>query len=72
MSLNLLRYFNGTATPAFLKTPFASSETVFSNNLVIYLKDLKLSLLTISALKSAVHLLNKTINYHVKHWHNKI
>ena len=39
----LLKYFNGTAIIAFPKTPFAPSATVFSNNLALYLEDLKLS-----------------------------
>ena len=47
----LLKYFNGTAIIAFPKTPFVPSETVFSNNLDLYLKDLKLSSLAMSALK---------------------
>ena len=37
----LLKYFNGTATVVFCKTPFAPSAAVFPNNLVLYLKDSK-------------------------------
>ena len=48
----LLKYFNGTGIVAFLKIIFAASATVFSNNLALYLKDLKLSSLAMSALKS--------------------
>ena len=47
----LLKYFNGTAIIALPKVLFAPSVTVFSNNLALYLKDLKLLVLAISALK---------------------
>ena len=51
----LLKYFNVTTTVAFLKIPFtafgASWATVFPNNLVLYLKDLKLLVLAILLLK---------------------
>ena len=36
---------------AFFKIPFALSALVFSNNLALYIKDLKLLVLAISALK---------------------
>ena len=36
---------------AFLKIQFAPSATIFSNNLSVYLKDLKLLSLAMSALK---------------------
>ena len=48
----LLKYFNGTAIAAFLKIPFAPSATLFPNNLVLYLKDLKLSLFSVLLCKS--------------------
>ena len=35
----LHKYFNGTATAPFFRIPFASSATMFSNNLTLYLKD---------------------------------
>ena len=41
----LLKYFNGTAIVAFFRIPFAPLASVFPNNLVLYLKDLKSSLL---------------------------
>ena len=47
----LIKYFNGTAIVAFLEIPFAPSASVFSNNLALNLKDLKLLVLAISALK---------------------
>ena len=47
----LLKYLNSTAIVAFFKIPFAPSASVFSNNLALYSKDLKLLLLAISALK---------------------
>ena len=47
----LLKYFNGTATAAFFKIPFVLSASLFPNNLVLYLEDLKLLSLAISALK---------------------
>ena len=46
----LLKYFNGTEIDAFFKIQFAPSATVHSNNLALYLIDLKLSSLSISAL----------------------
>ena len=36
----LRKYFNGRAIFEFLKTPFAPTATVFSNNLALYLNDL--------------------------------
>ena len=50
----LLKYFNGTAIIAFFKISFASSASVFCNNLALYLKDLKSSVFTISKLKLVV------------------
>ena len=47
----LLKYFNGTAIVAFSRIPFVSSASLFPNNLALHSKDLKLSLLAISALK---------------------
>ena len=47
----LLKYFNGTAIVTFLKIAFALSLSMFSNNLVLYPKYLKLLLLSTSALK---------------------
>ena len=47
----LLKYFNGTAIVTFRKIPLASSATVIPNNLALYLKDLELSVFTISPLK---------------------
>ena len=47
----LRKYFNDTALVTFFKIPFALSVIVFSNNLVLYLKDLKLLSLAISASK---------------------
>ena len=47
----LLKCFNGTATVAFLKIAFALSLSMFSTNLVLYSKYLKLLLLSTSALK---------------------
>ena len=44
----LLKYFNGTAVVAFLKTPFVA---VFPNNLSLYSKKLKLLSLAMSELK---------------------
>ena len=58
----LFKYFNGTATVAIFRIPLAAFgaglATVFSNNSVLYLKDLKL-LLAVSALKSVVSSLEK-------------
>ena len=39
---------------AFFKISFAPSALVFSNNLVLYMKDLKLLVLAITALKLVV------------------
>ena len=51
----LLKYFNGKAIVAFFGISLASFEatcaTVVSNNLALYVKDLKLLLSTTSALK---------------------
>ena len=47
----LLRQFNGTAIVAFFRIPFASSAPVFPYNLALCLKDLKLLLSSILALK---------------------
>ena len=51
----LLKYFNGTAIIAFFRIQLeafgAGYAAVFPNNLALYLKDLKLLSLTISALK---------------------
>ena len=44
----LLRYFNGTAIVTFSRIPFAA---VLPINLVLYKKDLKVSLFTILAVK---------------------
>ena len=52
-----LKYFNGKAIAAFFRVPFASSASVFHNNLALYLKDLQLLLLSISALKLVASLL---------------
>ena len=46
----MLRYFNGTAAVALFKTELIQSETVLSNNLVSYSKDLKALFFSISAL----------------------
>ena len=55
ISKKLLKYFNGTVIVAFFRIPFAAFEadwaTVFPNNLALYLKDLNLLSLAISALK---------------------
>ena len=48
----LLNYLNDTAFVAFLRIPLVSSASVFSNNLALYLKDLKLSVFSKTALKS--------------------
>ena len=51
----LCKYFNGTAIVAFLKIPFggfsADWAALFPNNLTLYLKNLKLSVLAILLLK---------------------
>ena len=48
----LLNYFNGSPIVTCFRTPFAPSELVFSNNLGLYLTDLKPSpVFAISALK---------------------
>ena len=47
----LLKYFNGTSIVAFFRIPIASSASVLPKNLALYLKDLKLLVLAISALK---------------------
>ena len=47
----LHKYFNDTATVPFFRILFASSATMFSNTLTLYLKDLKLSVFAISLLK---------------------
>ena len=53
--LKLLKYFSATAIAAFVKIQFAAFSggwaIVFPNNLALYLKDLELSSITISALK---------------------
>ena len=46
----ITKYFNETAIFAFLRIPLVPSAAVFPNNLPLYSKDLKVSLLTISAL----------------------
>ena len=46
----LLKYFNGTAIVTLLKIQLFPSAIVSSNNLALYMKDLKLILLAISAL----------------------
>ena len=47
----LLKYFSGTAIVAFFRIPLAlirvSLATVFPKNIVLYLKDLKLSVFSI-------------------------
>ena len=48
----LLKSFNGTAAVAFFKIPFELTVSVSCNNLALYLKDLKLLSLEISALTS--------------------
>ena len=50
----LVKYFNGIEIVPFLKIPFAASASVVSNNLALYLKDLKLLVLARSALKLVV------------------
>ena len=51
----LLRYFNGTAIDAFFKIPLATlgagCATVFPYDLALFMKDLKLLSLAVSALK---------------------
>ena len=47
----VFKHFNDTAIVAFLQIPFAPSATALSDNLALYLKDLKLSVFAISALK---------------------
>ena len=47
----LLKYFNGTAIVAFFRIPFSPSASVFSNNLVFHLKNLKPSVFSILAFK---------------------
>ena len=47
----LLRYFNGRATVVFFKIPFALPAIMFLNNLALYLKDVKVLLSAILALK---------------------
>ena len=48
---DLQKLFNDTGIVAFLKTPFATSATIFPYNLVLYLKDLKWSVFSMSLLK---------------------
>ena len=52
----LLQYFNGIAIVALFRIPLPAFgtgwATVFPNNLVLWLKYLKLSVLVISALRS--------------------
>ena len=59
----LLKYFNGAAIVVFFRIPLAwfgvGWTTVFPNNLALYLKDLKLLVLTISALKLVASSLEK-------------
>ena len=38
----LLKYFNSTASVVFLKIPLAPSDSVFFNELPLYMKNLKL------------------------------
>ena len=59
----LLKYFNGRGIIAILKFLFASSISVFPNNLVLYLKELKLSLLAISALTLIVSSLEQNYKF---------
>ena len=47
----LLKYFNGTAIVASFRIPLTPSVSVISNTLALYINDLKLTLLNISALK---------------------
>ena len=55
-----IKYFNGTAIAAFSRVPFVSSASLFPNNLALYSKDLKLSLLAISPLKSVASFLEQS------------
>ena len=48
----LLRYFNQTAIASYFRIPFAPSVSGFSNDLALYMKDLKLLLFGISTSKS--------------------
>ena len=57
----LPEHFNGTAIFVFSRIPFATWATVFPINLDLEMKDLKLSLLAISALK---------LFYQIIHWHD--
>ena len=60
---NSLRYLNDTTIAAFSRTPLAwfgaSWATVFPTNLVLYLKDLKVLVFIISALKLVASCLEK-------------
>ena len=47
----LRKYFNDTAITALVRIPFSPSASAFPNNLVLYLKYLKLLVLAISVLK---------------------
>ena len=51
---NLYRYFNVTAIVVIYKISFATLPSVVPKNLVLYLKDLKSSVFTISLLKLIV------------------
>ena len=55
----LLKYFNGTAIVAFFRISFAQSASVFSNNLALYLKDLK----SFASFESVLHLLKTSIKF---------
>ena len=46
-----LRYFNGATIAVFLKIKFTRAASLFPNYLVLYLKDLKSSLLAVTLLK---------------------
>ena len=61
----LLKYFNGRGIGiiAILKFLFASSISIFPNNLVLYLKELKLSLMAISALTLIVSSLEQNYKF---------
>ena len=50
----LFRFFNGRANIACIKILCAPPTSLFPNNSTLYLKDLKLSLFTISLLKLVV------------------
>ena len=47
----LHKYFDGTTIVVFFNMPLSPSDSLFCNNLALYLQDLKLLVLAISALE---------------------